>query len=375
MKTSESPDFIDRLKVDRLISESATLTKNVSRQIMNRFRKNGQSGICSAIMRAAMCSVFISFQVPNLCAGYQEATQSESRKVVVTISVDWEGMHLNERNLQAFEKFRERFPEIPLTHFLNAAYYLREESSESVTKKIRRVVKDRDETALHIHCWKSLVEKSGVKYKAGPTFWSEERLARKNANGDEGHEVEMAAYSAEEVEKMAKTAREILEKNGFEITNSFRAAGWVASKDVLKGIRAAGFTVDSSATDRSWHEDEIGKFKIYERMGELWPKVTQHSQPYTIQTESGTIVEMPDTAALADYITADEMDIHIKEVLDKSTDETIRFVHIGFHQETSARYLSRIEKCLAKWQDNKYIEFQVLKKAAETWEQVQQKKK
>ena len=312
-------------------------------------------------------SALLLLVVFTASASAQKRTPKTEAKtlLVVTVSVDWEGRDLTERNLKAFENFREKFPKVPLTHFLNAAYYTRSKDADKQTKLIRRTIRDGDEIGLHIHCWRTLVEKSGVKYRALPTFWSAKRPARKGANGDEGHEVELAAYEAEEVEKLARTSTKILKENGFEVSKSFRAAGWVASKDVLLGVRKAGFEVDSSATDRKWHEEEIAKYAIYERIGEVWPKVTKQTQPYVIKTEAGDLLEMPDTGALADYVNAEEMDIHLKEAFDQAKkDGKVRFVHIGFHQETASRYVKRVADCLAKWQDVEGVEFLTLENAA-----------
>lgn len=304
---------------------------------------------------------------PRTLIAQSSDTPESNARVIVTISVDWEGVHLLEPNLKAFEAFRENFPNVPLTHFLNAAHYCRGESAESITKKIRRVIREEDEVGLHIHCWRSLVETAEVKYRNKPTFWGKHVPVRTNPNGDEGHEIELTAYTANEVEKVAAKSVEILEENGFDISNSFRAPGWVASKEVLEGIRKAGFKVDSSSTDRTWHKDELGKFRIYGRLQELWPEVNQHTQPYEISTASGTLLEMPDTGALADYITSDEMDFHLKEVIARTKKGETRFAHFGFHQESAERFLPRLTNSLAKWEGIGQIEFMTLENAAKEY--------
>ena len=100
-------------------------------------------------------------------------------------------------------------------------------------------------------------------------------------------------------------------------------------------------------------------------MQQVWPDITQHSQPYRIETESGTLLEMPNSGSMADYVTTDEMDLHLKDVLGKATQGETRFVHFGFHQETATQYLPRVTDCLAKWMGTKQITFMTLEKAAE----------
>ncbi|PAY15703.1 hypothetical protein CKO51_30590 [Rhodopirellula sp. SM50] len=117
-----------------------------------------------------MASALLLTGPRNLVA--QNLNHSElNARVIVTVSVDWEGFPLDDQNLEAIEKFRDEFPGVPLTHFLNAANYCRVEAAESVTRKIRRAVRQNDETGVHIHCWRTLVEASGVTFRNQPNFW------------------------------------------------------------------------------------------------------------------------------------------------------------------------------------------------------------
>ena len=49
--------------------------------------------------------------------------QQAPTHVSLVVSVDWEGTRFNAEDLAAFRQFREDFPSVRLTHFLNAAYY------------------------------------------------------------------------------------------------------------------------------------------------------------------------------------------------------------------------------------------------------------
>jgi hypothetical protein len=292
---------------------------------------------------------------------------STSGTLVVTVSVDWEGYSLSESDLSAFASFRELFPSVPLTHFLNAAYYTRNASAAEVTSAIRAVMRPGDEIGLHVHCWRSLVTRAGVEFREGPRFW-DDSVSPVRVGEDDGFDVELAAYSAEEVEKLAATSRDILKRRGFTLSRSFRAGGWMASGSVLQGIRAAGFTVDSSATDRSWHRDELGNLPLYRRLGELWGDVTQDTQPYRIKTPAGTVLEMPDTGALADYVSGMEMSEHLGRQLGKLEPGSFRFAHIGFHQETCRRFVPRLIECLTKWIHHRKVRFRTLTDAAALFE-------
>lgn len=284
-------------------------------------------------------------------------------KLIVTVSVDWEGLGLRDEDLDACVAFQKRFRKIPLTHFLNAAYFTRGDRADAVTAMIRRVIRDGDETGLHVHCWRSLVERSGVAFRAGPRFYKGGSFSNAPEDGA-GYTVELSAYSAEEVAKIVSTSRGLLVARGFKLSRSFRSGGWMASPSVLQGVREAGFTVDSSATDPSWHQDEIEGTRLQRRLGDLWGKITQHTQPFEISTPAGRILEMPDSGALADYVTADEMNRHVATALSKLGPKTHRFAHIGFHLEGCERFLPRIADCVKAWHDHPRVSFRTLAEAA-----------
>ena len=93
--------------------------------------------------------------------------------------------------------------------------------------------------------------------------------------------------------------------------------------------------------------------------------MTDSTQPFVIETEAGELLEMPDTGALADYVTGQEMIEHLREQLEKIEGERDRFAHIGFHQETAARYVPRVVECLERWTADERVRFVTLEDAAE----------
>ena len=174
--------------------------------------------------------------------------RAPERKVRIAVSVDWEGSHLHRRNLDAMLAFREALPEVPLTHFLNAAYFLKEDAdSGKVAAKMRSVIRPGDETGLHVHAWRSLVEAAGVTFRNGPTFWGEQ-LALYKIGGDVGHEVELGAYTVAEIRAMLRESKRILTGAGFVPSGSFRAGGWMGCERVLEAIRAEGFSMSEFMT-------------------------------------------------------------------------------------------------------------------------------
>ena len=286
-------------------------------------------------------------------AGQNPPTTAESTpepRVRIAVSVDWEGRDLSPVNLRAFDGMRKVHPKVPLTHFLNAAYYTKGDAdSAEVTKFIRRVVAPHDELGLHIHPWRSLVEAAGVTFRPEPTIWGPQYKPRPGA-GDTGHAVVIEAYEVPELRAIVRVSKKLLDENGFKLGTSFRAGAWLAGPRVREAIRREGFVVDSSATNTVWHE-ELAKYALPEMIDKTWPKVTPESQPFWMKTPGGELLEMPDTCALADYVTAKEMADHVTAAVQRlAQDGPDLYVHIGFHQESAARYATRIIQAIKEIQ-------------------------
>jgi|GEM_PF-678324 len=270
--------------------------------------------------------------------------------VRVAVSVDWEGRELAADDLAAMEAFRRALPDVPLTHFLNAAYLTQPGAERAgVANAFRRVVLAGDETGLHVHAWRSLILASGVAFRRGPTFWNGGQLPPPPPGRDAGHEVEIAAYTVDELRAVVATSRRLLGELGYTLGGSFRAGGWIAPPHVLHAVRAEGFEVDSSATTNRWH-DELRAYALHGRIAEVWSGVSATSAPYWIETAAGAVLEMPDTCALADYVTADEMVAHVEQALTRQAADPARdlFVHVGFHQETASRYADRVRAAIER---------------------------
>jgi hypothetical protein len=262
-------------------------------------------------------------------------------------------------------RLRDALPQVPLTHFLNAAYFTKKGARrDEVAAKMRSVLRAGDELGLHIHAWRSLVTASGVAFRREPTFWGSPVVD--SGEADVGHEVELCAYSRDELEKVAAESQRILGDAGFRLSSSFRAGGWLADAKVLAAVRARGFAVDSSATDNKWHKQLLEQYAIFGRIREVWPDVTEESAPRWISTPAGAVLEMPDTGALADYVTAADMLGHIERARARARASAARevFVHVGFHQETAARYAGRVRHVLEQLASDSTVRVTTLEDAA-----------
>jgi hypothetical protein len=271
-------------------------------------------------------------------------------KVQIVVSVDWEGRELGAANLAAMKSFRAANPDVPLVQFLNAAYYFKPGANAAVTTaQIRTVLTSKDELGLHIHGWKRLFEASGVTFRSSSTFWGTP-IDLATCSFDCGHEVPISSYNTAELQKVIRTSTETLKANGFAMSPSFRAGGWMASASVREALTAEGYRVDSSAANVPLLADELVGLPVVGWLRSLWGSTTSTTQPYTFSTRAGALKEIPDNGALADYVTASEMvtvfQAHKARWKARPSANTV--MSIGFHLETAQRYLPRVQGAITE---------------------------
>jgi hypothetical protein len=285
----------------------------------------------------------------------------------VAVSVDWEGAYLRPESLDALETFRKENPGVPLTHMLNAAYYTKSGADPAeATREIRLAVAKGDEIGLHIHGWRSLLTAAGVKPRDGPSFLSA-RGPLIEILGDDGFDLDLSALSVAELRAVMKKSRQLLEAEKLPLGPSFRAAGWIATPNVLEAARAEGFTIDTSATWPAWL-DEKEVVLLRRRLGQVWSRVDEKTQPFWIETGAGRILEMPDTGAMADYLSVLEIQQHVERAAAtlKSTPGRPVFVHLGLHAETADEFAPRLSQALSVLRARKTpMVFETLSRSAE----------
>lgn len=283
--------------------------------------------------------VFPSCKFPSSNA---VSSTTKQGKILLLVSVDWEGREIQPDNIQDMAKFRKQYPMVPLLHFLNAAYFTKPDANpDRIQSQINSVLLPDDDLGLHIHGWKSLFEASGVFFKDAPTLWGT-RIAE--CVYDCGHEVPIDLYSVDELRKVIRFSTKTLSAYGYGKATHFRTGAWLGAPNVLEALVQEGFTVDSSEVPPELLKPQLGLFPIYKWVSRLWGSTKITTQPHSIETPAGRILEIPDNGALADYMEASQMMAVFQagvETLKQNPDRDV-LVHIGFHQETAHRYLSRV---------------------------------
>jgi hypothetical protein len=279
-------------------------------------------------------------------------------RVVVALTIDWEGAYLSTEGLEALDELRKGLGAVPLTHFVSAAYFTKEAPDTTVASTIQRAVRPGDELAVHLHAWRSLAKASGLLPKLSPSFLTGTDKLLEFEDGDVGFDTDLDVYGVPELRALLRTSRRLLEQVGVPISKTFRAGGYLGTPKVLQAAREEGFTVDSSATDYR-QLDERKDEVLPRRIREIWPNVETTSQPWLVEARAGEaragearagdLLELP-IAAFADYATAAEMVAVFEAAHARLQKEPGRdvFVVLGFHQETGGEFTHRLGEAMAK---------------------------
>ncbi len=261
------------------------------------------------------------------------------QSIEVTVTVDWEGRSLDEEDIEAMQSFRLQFPRIPMLQLLNPAYFVRDHAYPArLTQTIQSTFLPIDTQGLHVHAWKSLTDYCGVEYQHSHSFAD---VAENCQTGDCGYTVSLElAYSQQALTKLIACSDQVLVDNGFNKSVHFRAGGWQLGSKLIAALEANGFVWDSSQIDAHllttrWHEDS----GMVTTLRQLHANSTPLDQPYLLGKK---LMEFPNNAALADYTSTKQIVTLFKRLIAANKPVMV----LGFHQETAADFLVRLEKAI-----------------------------
>ncbi len=282
------------------------------------------------------------------CSSPSSPPPAAKGRVVVAVTIDWEGAYISIDGLDAMDELRRVLGPAPITHFVSAAYFTKDRPEPTAAASIREAVRDGDELAVHLHAWRSLARASGLTPKLAPSFLTGTDKLLEFEDGDVGFDTDLDAYGVPELRALVRTSRRLLEQTRLPIGKSFRAGGYLGTPKVLQAIREEGFTVDSSATDHR-QLDERKDEVLPKRIAAIWPGVDTATQPWLVDARGGPILELP-VAAFADYASAAEIAAVIEAAHARLRANPARdvFVVLGFHQETAEDFGGRVREAIER---------------------------
>ncbi len=296
-----------------------------------------------------------------------------SNKIIMTLTVDWEGEHLKAANLDAMKLFNEKFPEYPLTHFICPAYYTRGEDPAPITEAIRSVIKPGDEIGLHVHCWYTLMDRYAGRHIATPTWLPNDDPGQgvpydHGSKMDYGHDVPLGLFTRQEIAKTLVGARQLLAEVGLigsaADCTGFRCGGWMACDKVFEALADSNFEYDASGAPSKFNlvvweriRQRYGvEVPLFYWISLIWGPSFVTAPDYMVNLRShaaypggvlgigdpaisgpaaiAPLMEVPDTGSLADYTTFDDLKGYIDTAVSSLAEEV--YISMGFHQETAA---------------------------------------
>jgi hypothetical protein len=275
-------------------------------------------------------------------------------KIVVAMTIDWEGDDLSKDNLDAVDDLRKTLGAVPLTHFVSAAYATKQHPVTAVTANIARLVRPGDELAVHLHAWQSLAAASGVTPKISPSFLTGTDDVLQLGDGDVGFDTDLDAYDVPALRAMLVESRHVLEKVG-PVSRSFRAGGYLATPKMLLALGDEGYSVDSSAIDpRRLHDLDDDQWQ--QRLTQVWPRIDATTQPFYLRAGPVQLLELPiavvvDYASTAELVSTFEV-AHAHLVQDPAHDV---FVVVAFHLETLSDFAGRLVDAITQLRANPKI--------------------
>lgn len=303
----------------------------------------------SSTVRAYLATLALAGALAAAMSGALGCSSPRARasgRIVVAVTVDWEGAAFSPEGLDALDELRRRIGQAPITHFVSAAYFTKDHPDARAAAYLAESVRAGDELAIHLHVWRSLARASGIEPKLSPSFVTGTDKLYEFDDGDLGFDTDLDVYGVPELRALVRTSAHLLEQAHVPLSKSFRAGGYLGTPKVLEAIRQEGFTVDSSATDYRRIDAKKDSF-LSRRVQEVWPKVDESTQPFFLDPRGRQLVEMP-IAATADYVTAADI-LRLLEAagarLEHNPGHDV-FVVLGCNQETAQDFAGRLGEAI-----------------------------
>src|SRR5688500_8561278 len=102
-----------------------------------------------------MLAYLVALAVIAGCSSSRSPPPPRKGRVVVAITIDWEGAYISAEGLEVLEDLRKGLGAAPVTHFVSAAYFTKTRPDPEALASITEAVHAGDELALHLHGWKS----------------------------------------------------------------------------------------------------------------------------------------------------------------------------------------------------------------------------
>jgi len=284
--------------------------------------------------------------------GEKEVSLAATRKIAITEplfviwSLDWEGFSVPQAHLDMIQSIRNRFG-LRIAHMINPRAWNSTSVSRSNANNQIAYIKDKidkysDESALHLHMFKDMLEKAGVTPSQN-SGWG---------NRSDGYDIPLSEYSYEDTKKLINWAKAEVTKKGFPEPKTFRAGGWFIDMDNIRALKDTGFLVDTSGrtkyTSRYFGTGPVlqGLWTLSETEQPYWISKTNQNKGVTSKNEGIGILEMPNNGADSWAYSDVQMIDRFKKNYTSSTVKTPLVMTYLSHPEYFNKEGPKIEKVL-----------------------------
>jgi len=270
----------------------------------------------------------------------------------VLATTDWDYSDAGQAAMDFHDDVHADHPDLMITHFIGPYTFTDPALSAARVTEIvdwAKRMRDQhgDEIGLHIHPYCHFVEYAGVTCNTDDSLVYESDTS--------GYSVGLFAYGEQDFGTLLRTADTLFEDHGLGKPVTFRAGAWTATIDVLRALADDGFVADTSAVHWAKLEEwipELGSaWTLYQWNMAQWSSIGATSQPYypndgDVLSSAGptlSILEVPDNAAMVDYVSVEEMNEVFTANWDGTALEAPRTLMMGWHPSPQFAYGPRVQ--------------------------------
>ncbi len=250
----------------------------------------------------------------------------------VQITLYWEGRQLQEPNIDALEKLRIAYPQVPLLHLINPSYFLGTESAEENLQIMLRVLQAEDEVGLYLSSIESLIKAAQVPVRSKLNFWGSVDN-HKICESDCGLDVPLSGRSREEMLQIFLAADKTLRKVGFEGMKSYSLRGWLFSPFMPSLAASFAYRYDHTPLAPSLISSRLRKYPFVSWVKDLWTQAQTFAQTKPgsegILPVNGSVIELSEP-----QVVTKSFERFLAEAL-KEPEETQPAFQIVFSQEAA----------------------------------------
>ncbi len=220
-----------------------------------------------------------------------EKLLKKSKKFIISITIDTESGYVKKNNERVWQKDApeayigyykgiENWRKLLNKYNVKATFFLstncfsaKDGEHNKITNQLKSLIREKHEIGLHMHPDSDAALQMVLKEKFQYTS------AR--------------FYNYYQINKLIKTAKQLIQKNLKINPTSFRWGNWALNTDALKALQANGFKIDSSATPGIKGHLKDGMHYDWSKASEHYPWKLSLKDYQNTKNQNSRVVEIP----------------------------------------------------------------------------------